>query len=323
MRIDELKTLAGWLSGGRRAALATVVATWGSAPRPVGSLLAIRDDGLFEGSVSGGCVEAAVITSALEAIGDGQARSLSFGVSNDDAFAVGLACGGTIRIHIEPFRGMTDDLSRMVSLRDDRQAFTRVIELGEPVSRLVQSQDATAGQSRLVAGESGEQFRHVFLPEFRLMIVGAVHIAQFLAAMGEMAEYDVTLIDPRPAYANRQRFGSARLIDEWPDAAFATSKPDHQTAIVTLSHDPKLDDPALACALRSDAFYIAALGSRRTQALRRERLVSAGFDEAALSRIHGPAGLAIGAASPAEIALSIMAQMTEIRRIPRAGTSNA
>ncbi len=166
-------------------------------------------------------------------------------------------------------------------------------------------------KGRVVATSDGEWFLNVFNPPLRLIIVGAVHIAQPLARIGALAGYDVTVVDPRTAFASEDRFPGITLVTDWPDEAMAALAPDTRTAVVTLTHDPKLDDPALQAALRSPCFYIGALGSRKTHGTRRERLLAAGFDEAAFARINGPVGLSIGAKSPAEIAISIMAQITE------------
>ena len=155
-------------------------------------------------------------------------------------------------------------------------------------------------------------FAAVFNPPLRLVVVGAVHIAQLLAPMAELAGYEVTLIDPRRAWASPERFPGLTLVDDWPDEALVKQAPDSRTAVVTLTHDPKLDDPALVAALNSEAFYLGALGSRKTHAKRLERLRGAGFDAAALERIHGPIGLPLGGRSPAEIAIAILAQMTQV-----------
>ena len=318
LRIDELSTLAEWLASGHTASLATVVATWGSAPRPVGSLLAVRDDGRFQGSVSGGCVEAAVIVEALAALEDGRMRDLTFGVSNDDAFAVGLACGGTMRIHVQPFLSTSDLAARLFALHAARKPFARIVGMSEDGWML--SEDPRDTDSGVVDIDGREHFRHVVLPPTRLIVVGAVHIAQYLAAMAEMADYEVTLVDPRTAFATAERFGTSKLVTDWPADVLRALAPDGQTAVVTLTHDPKLDDPALEAALRSDAFYIAALGSRKTHAARCARLAASGFDETALLRIHAPAGLAIGARSPAEIAISVLAELTATRRMVRTST---
>lgn len=169
-------------------------------------------------------------------------------------------------------------------------------------------------RARLVDSEGDRLFIQPFNPPLRLIVVGAVHISQFLVPMAALAGYGVTVIDPRRGFANDDRFPGVTLIDDWPDEGLADLKPDARTAIVTLTHDPKLDDPALDVALRSDAFYVAALGSRRTHAARQERLAALGHDKQALDRIHGPAGLALGAATPAEIAVSVLAEMTQVLR---------
>lgn len=173
----------------------------------------------------------------------------------------------------------------------------------------------TSGRSTMLeASSAGRVFLHVFNPPLRLFIVGAVHIAQALAPMAAMLDYRVTVVDPRRAFASAQRFADVRVVDRWPDEALAEEALDARSAVVTLTHDPKLDDPALSAALRSDAFYIGCLGSRRTHGKRRERLAAAGFDEASLGRLHGPVGLDIGASSPAEIATAILAEMTRTLR---------
>lgn len=167
----------------------------------------------------------------------------------------------------------------------------------------------------IVASTAGPMFIQVFNPSLRLIVVGAVHIAQTLVPMATLAGYEVTVVDPRRAFASDARFPNVAISQEWPDDAVEELKPDARTAVVTLTHDPKLDDPALTAALRSEAFYIAALGSRRTHAARLERLAAEGFATATLERIHGPAGLAIGAVSPAEIAVSVIAEMTRVLRV--------
>ncbi len=312
---SEFATLLSWLDSGHRAAMATVVATWGSSPRPVGSILAVRDDGLFEGSVSGGCVEGAVIEAALEAVAGGAARDLSFGVGESTAWNVGLACGGKIRIYVEPLGPETRAaVAEIVACEALRKGSVRSFVPGIPGWRVAPLTGGVAERSRLVTETGAETFLHVLSPPPRLFVVGAVHIAQFLAPMARMSGLEVMIVDPRTAFASSDRFGEVRLLTAWPEQAFAEYPFDEHTALVTLTHDAKLDDPALTVALRSHAFYIAALGSQRTQASRLERLRAVGFDEDALRRVNGPAGLAIGALSPAEIAVSIMAQMVAARR---------
>jgi xanthine dehydrogenase accessory factor len=177
--------------------------------------------------------------------------------------------------------------------------------------------------SRAITIGGDEIFLHVFSPPLRLIVVGAVHIAQPLARMAVLAGYGVILVDPRRSFADAQRFPDLTISSDWPDDALDALGPDRRTAVVTLTHDPKLDDPALAVALRSPAFYIGALGSRRTHASRLQRLGALGFDATTLARIHGPVGMDIGALSPAEIALSILAQITQVRRLPRAAREAA
>lgn len=285
-----------WAEDGHGLALATVVRTWGSAPRRPGSMLLVRDDGLFEGSVSGGCVEGAVIEAARARLRAGGGELLTFGVANETAWEVGLACGGEIAILVQALddSGFPPVLLERIAAR---RAEGRSISLAFDIAR-----------GRAAEGEAGDFVLRVD-PPLRLMLVGAVHIAQALAPMAGLLGQQVRIVDPRGAFAAGPRFSGFEVDGRWPDEALADWRPDSASAVVTLTHDPKLDDVALAAALRSEAYYIAALGSRKTHAARLERLAARGFDAAALARIHGPAGLAIGAANPAEIALSVAAQM--------------
>jgi len=320
---DQIPETAGlWASQGRRVALATVVATWGSAPRQVGAQLVIDADGAFEGSVSGGCVEGAVVLEAGEAIATGTCRLLEFGVSDEDAFAAGLACGGTIQVLLEPIaagqgwsRHLLDDL---LAKRAARQAVAVSVDLTTWHRRLITAQDADDGmRDRFRADQSGIEdgsFVAIHNPPLRLVVVGAVHIAQALVPMARLAGYDVILCDPRGAFAASARFPGTDVLQEWPDEVVAAQKLDARAALVTLAHDPKIDDPAIMAALTSDAFYIGCLGSKRTHAKRLDRLRAAGATAAQLARIHGPAGLDIGARGPAEIAVSVLAQLTQILR---------
>lgn len=311
------ETALQWHRDGVGAALATVVQTWGSAPRRVGAQLVVGGDGRIEGSVSGGCVEGAVIVEALEAIDDGQHRILEFGVSDDDAFAVGLACGGTIRILVEPVGPAlpVDMLADLVELRKTRTALAYEVNTSTGDRRLVR--DGYPDRMRMDRSgfeEDGVTFVAVHNPPLRLIVVGAVHIAQALVPMARIAGYDPVLIDPRDAFAASDRFPGETILRDWPDEAVAQLGLDPRTALVLLTHDPKLDDPALQAALAAEVFYIGALGSTRTHAKRVERMTAAGFTEAQIARIHGPVGLDIGAAGPAEIAVSILAQMTGVLR---------
>ena len=311
---DPLALAAAWRDDGHGVALATVVATWGSSPRPAGSQLVVRGDGAHRGSVSGGCIEGAVIEEALAVIEDGAPRLLTYGVTNDMAWEVGLTCGGSVEVHVAPIPDMLDQL---LADRAARRPVALVTNLETGSTELSHDHEALRqDRSRAEDSDRGRVFVQVHNPPHRLIIVGAVHIAEPLAEMARLAGYEVTLIDPRGAFADGQQYAHITTLKDWPDAAMAALEPDARCAVVTLTHDPKLDDPALGVALRSEAFYIGCLGSRRTHGKRLERLAEMGFTEAERARLHGPVGLDIGALSPAEIALSIMAEITQARRRP-------
>lgn len=306
-----------WHQAGRGAALATVVQTWGSAPRRVGAQLVVSGDGRLEGSVSGGCVEGAVVMEAQEALADGKHRVLEYGVSDGDAFAVGLACGGTIRILVEPVGGSmpVDLLADLVAAQKARAQVAYEVNLTTGIGAVLR--EAYPERMRLDRSgveEDGETFVAVHNPPLKLILVGAVHIAQALVPMAQLAGYDAAVIDPRAAFASPDRFPGVTLLEDWPDEAVSALGLDARTALVLLTHDPKLDDPALEAGLRQKCFYIGALGSKRTHAKRVERMLAAGFGAQDIDRIHGPVGLDIGAAGPAEIAVAILAEMTAVLR---------
>ncbi|MEM6609863.1 MAG: XdhC/CoxI family protein [Pseudomonadota bacterium] len=315
-----------WHRAGRGAVLATVVATWGSAPRPVGSQLVVAGDGEMAGSVSGGCVEGAVVTSAMDAIVTGASELLEFGVSDDEAFAVGLACGGTIKVLIEPVGAAIpeDVLEHLVAARAAREPVGYQVNIAGPTAQngrpaVLRSSEAPDLAERLrrdQSGLDGDVFTAVHNPPLRLVVVGAVHIAQALIPMARLAGFDIAIVDPRPAFGAAARFPGERITEDWPDEALDEIGLDPRTAIVTLTHDPKLDDPAIKAALRSDVFYLGCLGSSRTHARRVARLTEAGFSAADIARIHGPVGLRIGAVGPGEIAVSILAEIIERLRKP-------
>ncbi|MEQ9693586.1 XdhC family protein [Shimia sp. SDUM112013] len=305
-----------WHRAGRGAALATVVQTWGSAPRRVGAQMVVSGDGQIEGSVSGGCVEGAVMVEALEALEDGTARLLEFGVSDGDAFAVGLACGGTIKVMVEPVGRVLceDTLADLVAARAERRPVAYVCDPEQGGGVLVF--DGFEDRFRMDRSGQDEDGRFVAVhnPPLRVVIVGAVHIAQAFVPMARIAGFDPILVDPRSAFGSEARFPGETILDDWPDDALAAIGMDARTALVLLTHDPKLDDPALHLALGSDTFYIGALGSKRTHASRVARLQDAGFTAEQIARIHGPVGLDIGAANPAEIAVSILSEMVQVLR---------
>jgi len=307
-----------WVQSGARVALATVVQTWGSAPRQPGAQLAIRDDGTMMGSVSGGCVEGAVVFEAMEALQDGKPRLLTYGVADETAFEVGLACGGTIRILVEPIGPDApalhpDMLADLVTARAARRPVALLTELDSFTRQLV-GPDAPGLAERFRADRSGPdeagQMISIHNPPLRLVIVGAVHIAQALVPMARLAGYDPVMVDPRDAFASDARFPGVTISRDWPDEALDAIGLDARTAVVTLTHDSKLDDPAIAAALRSDVFYLGCLGSTRTHAKRLERLRAVGLDDSDFARIHAPVGLNIGARTPSEIAVATLAQIT-------------
>jgi xanthine dehydrogenase accessory factor len=284
----------------------------------VGSQLAISGASEIEGSVSGGCVEGAVVAEALDALKTGTSRLLTYGVSDDSAFAAGLACGGTIRILVEPVgAGLSETLlAELVAARAARMPIAYLVKTGSWERRLAGPEEFP---ERFRADRSGFEvdgttFVAVHNPPLRMVIVGAVHIAQALVPMARLAGYDPLIIDPRGAFAAEHRFPGEEIREDFPDEVLPAIGLDARTALVTLSHDPKIDDPAIEAALGSEVFYLGCLGSSRTHAKRVERLRARGFSEAQIARIHAPVGLDIGARSPAEIAMSVMAEITECLR---------
>jgi LAO/AO transport system kinase len=320
--------LRRWRAAGKGVALATVVKTWGSSPRPEGSHLAVEAGGAFLGSVSGGCIEGAVIGEAQAAIADGQPRLLEFGVSDERAWEVGLACGGRVQVFVE--RADDELIERLLAERAAKRAATVVTRLADGTQALVAGDEVSgelalteaqreevrrrlrSDKSGTLESSDGTLFARCYAQAPRMVIVGAVHITQALAPMAAMAGFEVVVIDPRRAFATAERLPGVTVTTEWPDEALARIGLDAQTAVVTLSHDPKLDDPALIAALQSPCFYIGALGSSRTHAKRVARLTEAGLADA-IPRIHAPVGLDLGGRSPSEIAVSVIAQVIQSR----------
>ncbi|MEG8038101.1 XdhC family protein [Sphingomonas sp. LR60] len=292
-----LAAAAAWK--GEPLALATVVSTWGSAPRPRGSHMLVHADGRFEGSVSGGCVEGDILDTAAQVIAGAPFAVKIYGVADDSAWQVGLPCGGEISVMVQP----------VGAEGFDPELFDRIAEARAAGQSLTVSTDLATGHADLRPQETGEVFVNRYDPPRRLLVVGAVQIAQSLAALASTLGIEVVVIDPRGRFLTEERFPGVTLDDRWPDEAVAAWKPGRATAVVTLSHDIKIDDPALIAALASDAAYVGALGSRRSHAARRERLAATGVGADQLERIDGPVGIDIGAIGPAEIALSIAAAM--------------
>ncbi len=320
-------------------ALATVVKTWGSAPRPAGSHMAVLPSGAMIGSVSGGCVETAVVDEALAILDAGAAKRLQYGVSDETAWSVGLACGGRIEIfvqRIDPenslFRRLRETvLSRgsaicCTSLEPVREGGAAQLllceneavgEIEETIDRQLQARFSVQHpprEAQVVEIGGTEIFVEPLLPPARLIIIGGVHIAIPLSRMAAEADFEVTIVDPRSRFIDRDRFPSGVGIEKrWPDEALEALAPDNNTFVVALSHDPKLDDPALLTALKTPAPYIGVLGSRRTHEKRMQRLRERGMTEKDLARLHAPIGIRIGGRSPAEIAVSILAEMIAVR----------
>jgi len=321
--MDIIRQALQWADEGYGVALATVIETWGSAPRPTGSQVVINSENAFSGSVSGGCIEGEVVTEAHGVIRDQCAKILEFQVSDKTATSSGLACGGKVRVLLSPVSGnIRETLLRLLDLNGKKQPAALLFDLESGVPTLQSKDAAPAIQDQLTSDKSGifdrpddtPVFVRVYNPPLRLLIVGAVHIAQSLSLLGGRADYDVTVIDPRNTWGTTERFPGVKIDLRWPSSALEDLRPDRTTAVVTLSHDAKLDDPAFMVALKSDAFYIGALGSRKTHAKRVRRLSEAGLTDDEISRIHAPVGLNIAANTPFEIALSIMGEIIEAHR---------
>ena len=336
---DILSDLDHWHEENKSIALATVIQTWGSSPRRAGAKMAITPEGGITGSVSGGCVEGAVFEEGVDALKKNQPKLLHFGVADETAWDVGLACGGSIDIFVKPFdseyfkslrsvieeeksavnltvvRGPNDLLGREM-LVEDSGAITGL--LGEHLSAAALNaakETLTSGESRRVMlNEEVEVFAEAILPPPTLIAVGGVHITIALMALAKTLGYRTVVVDPRAAFGNEERFPNVdQLIPLWPQEAFQQIPITRSTAVAMLTHDPKLDDPALKIALPSHAFYIGALGSKTTQSKRRQRLMEDGITEEQMNRLHGPIGLEIRAGTPEEIAMSIMAEIVAAR----------
>jgi xanthine dehydrogenase accessory factor len=316
---EVLPELERWRARGDRIALARVVATRRSAPRPVGSKLIISETGELAGSVSGGCVESEVVEAAREVLAGGEPRLLTFGISDDLALSVGLPCGGEIDVWIS--QPDPELLGRLAGVAREERRAVDFVDLDDGSERLVFEGDNTladdvirSGHSKVVEVHGRRVFADVFGPPPRLLVYGAVDTADALCAAARGLGWHTIVADARARFATQERLPNAHeILVAWPEETLANVQPDHTTAVVVLTHDDKFDLPMLVGTLTTDAFYVGALGSRRNQERRRERLLEAGVDETALDRINGPAGLDIGAHSPAETALSILAEIMAVR----------
>jgi xanthine dehydrogenase accessory factor len=326
---DVATDVARWRSEGEAVALATVVRTWGSGPRGPGAKMALTRDAGISGSVSGGCVEAAVVEEGIEVLSTGTPKLLKFGVSDETAWNVGLTCGGSIEIFVEKLddsllqafsAAMADRhaIARATVIRGYGLGSTVLVREGQEPGTVLEAAAVRAlelGLCDVFTDEDGaEIFLDVEMPPPTLVMIGGVHIAIALTAMAKAVGYRTIVIDPRGVFGNEERFPHAdRLIPEWSDEGLEALGLDHSSAVATLTHDPKIDDPALMVALRSPAFFVGALGSKKTQEKRRKRLLDRGLTEAELSRLFAPVGLDIGSRSPEEIALSVLAQIVAVR----------
>jgi xanthine dehydrogenase accessory factor len=297
-----------WRSNGHEVTLVTVVETWGSAPRPPGAMLAVRDDGVVSGSVSGGCVEDDLIAriKAGDHAGD-KPSMIAYGVTKDEAARFGLPCGGTLRLVQEPLLEMgwaRELLARTTN--HELLARTLTLSTGAVVLRT-----ATRGEAMAF---DGLRLTTMFGPKWRLLLIGAGQLSQAVAQIAQMLDFEVLVCDPREEYAATLRMENVIRVQGMPDDVVREMGADAHTAIVALTHDSKLDDMALMEALKSDAFYVGALGSRRNQATRKARLIEH-FDmtEADFAKLHGPVGLRLGAKTPAEIAVSIVAEIVQVK----------
>jgi len=307
--VEVLRTAVAWLRSGHGLTLATVVRTWGSAPRPPGSLMILRDDGLVAGSVSGGCVEDDLIhrlrTGELPVA---KPVVTTYGGTQEESRRFDLPCGSSLQIVLEP---VTDPagLAELLTRIEARQSVERILDLATGAVRLG---SARAGDT---VSFDGLTLRSVFGPGYRLLIVGATQIARYVAAMAVMVDYRVTVCEPREEYLQAwEPMEGVLLADDMPDDLVAIMNPDDHCAVIAVTHDPQIDDLALMRALKTPAFYVGALGSRRNNDRRRQRLLEFGLTAGDVVRLRGPVGLNFGALTPAEIALSIVAEMTAVRR---------
>lgn len=312
--LNVLRQVTQWQASGHRVVLGTITRTWGSAPRPPGSSVAVRDDGLIAGSVSGGCIEDDLIDKAREGVlASGVPQVVRYGIDADAAHRFGLPCGGLIELVLEPVLPHTrlDELLQRLA-RGERVRRVLTLATGE-----VQLQ-AAGDTDELLLDDTALVTHHG--PRWRLLLIGAGQMTQYLAQMAVALGYQVSVCDPREEYATGFEVPGATLLRSMPDDTVTDFRPDGHTAIIALTHDPKLDDLALMEALRSPAFYIGAIGSRLNQAKRKQRLAEHfGLTEEQLARLHGPVGLKNGARTPPEIAVSILAELTAVRygfRIP-------
>ena len=313
MDVEVIRSAMDWMNRGHRVVLGTVVRTWGSSPRPPGSLMIIRDDGQVAGSLSGGCIEDDLIERVKRGeLASRLPQSTTYGVTADEAQRFGLPCGGTVQIVLEPL-GAQSLLRELLSTIEAHRVVRRRLEMATGLVSLQPSQDGDRLQF------DGQTLETVHGPRLRLVIIGGGQLSRYLAAMAVMLDYRVTVCDPREEYhegwlSDPGRMEGVTLSRLMPDDLVLAMNLDANSALVAVTHDPKLDDLALMEALKTPAFYVGALGSRRNNDARRKRLLDFDVSEAELKQLHGPVGLHLGGRTPPEIAMSIVAEMTAVRR---------
>ncbi|WP_321899756.1 XdhC family protein [Paraburkholderia heleia] len=307
VNFEVLSACQHWLGAGHRVLLVTVVKTWGSSPRPEGSMLVVRDDGVVSGSVSGGCIEDDLIERVRRhGVIQGRPQSVRYGISADEAHRFGLPCGGTIELVLEPLAGAED--------AEGIAALYRRAQAGELVARTLDMASGTATLTPAHATEGvlfdGKRFITIHGPRYRMLVIGAGQLSRYLCRIATGLDYHVTVCDPREEYTDVWDVSGTTLVRTMPDDTVLDMRLDERSAVIALTHDPKLDDLALMEALKTPAFYVGALGSRRNNAARRERLKEFDLGDAELARLHGPVGIYIGSRTPPEIAISILAEVT-------------
>ncbi|HEY7744454.1 MAG TPA: XdhC family protein [Burkholderiales bacterium] len=305
--LQVLKSAADWVKSGRRVVMATVIKTWGSAPRPIGALTVIRDDGMVVGSVSGGCIEDDMILQVRDrTLVQDRPATTRYGVSAEEAKRFGLPCGGTIELVLEPLT-KESGIDELLAHVERHELVMRKLDMKSGKVSI-----SPARSTDLLAFD-GTTLTSIHGPRWRLLIIGAGQLSTFMAQMAQGLDYQVTICDPREEYAEGWNVPGVELKRGMPDEVVSEMNPDGHTAVVTLTHDPKLDDMALLEALKSPAFYVGAIGSRKNNDARRKRLAEFDLSQQEIARLHGPVGLKLGAKSPPEIAVAIVAEMTAIR----------
>jgi len=305
--LEVLKRCADWVGAGRRVLLVTVVKTWGSSPRPEGAMLAVCDDGLVEGSVSGGCIEDDIVDRVRrEGMTTTKCEAVTYGVSADEARRFGLPCGGTIQLVLEPLTARSGIPVLLAEIGAGRLVARRLdLATGTATLAPARATDGLAFDGKLLTTIHG--------PRYRMLVIGASQLSKYLAQIAVGLDYQVTVCDPREEYTATWDIPGVALVTTMPDDTVHALKLDERSAVVALTHDPKLDDLALLEALKSPAFYVGALGSRANNAKRRERLKEFDLTETEIARLHGPIGLYIGSRTPPEIAVSILAEITAVK----------